>query len=355
MHKIQSLLKKMWQGRLSGHEAGQLDGLLKRQHEDFKKTLSLSFTEAIGPGEAPLKDSMAEEILNRLLIKIERLEGRKAKVRSFTRRSLGWAAACALLGLAVFQLFRATKKTIPLNHNISLGNRDTVLQKEMANLTAVDLEMLLPDRSFVRLSPSGKLSYYELSRTHTRNVKLEGKALFKVAKDGNKPFTVFANDFATTALGTQFTVNTSNKNKMEVKLYEGKVVIRASRPLQSLNAVYLVPGQSFTADIPAKQYVVAAFLPEKRLPGPQHKNNPLITDLDQELKFDNAPLAAVFDKLANRYHAKIKYTQNQLEGLYFTGSVLKSDSLKAILSIISNMNRLTFQEENDSILIQKQK
>ena len=304
--------------------------------------------------ESAVDDGMAAEILNRLLIKIEGLEKRKTKIISLIRRSFGWAAACAILGLAGFYLFRASEKPGSSDIKIVRAKTNPVLQKEITNNTAVSMEILLPDRSVVQLFPNSKLSYDESFSAHARNLRLEGKAFFKVAKDRQKPFTVFAEHFATTALGTQFMINSNEKNKMLVRLYEGKVVIRSSvRNLPALNDVYLIPGQSFTADIPSNRFVVASFLMTKAPPAP--KNRLIQNDRDSELKFDNERLVSVFEKLNNKYHARIKYTLSELEGLYFTGSVLKTDSLKAILSILSNMNGLEFREGDDGILIQKQK
>ena len=151
MYKIRSLLKKLWQGKLSHSEARHLDGLLEKQDDDFRKDLNFSFEELLMSQESAVDDGMAAEILNRLLIKIEGLEKRKTKIISFIRRSFGWAAACAILGLAWFYLFRASEKPGSSDIKIVRAKTNPVLQKEITNNTAFSMEILLPDRSVVQL------------------------------------------------------------------------------------------------------------------------------------------------------------------------------------------------------------
>jgi ferric-dicitrate binding protein FerR (iron transport regulator) len=165
---------------------------------------------------------------------------------------------------------------------------------------------------------------------------------------------VYSNGLTTTALGTQFSVNMNEKNKIEIKLYEGKVLIHAAdKNLHAINDIYLIPGQSFVASIPDKRYVLSVFTDEGTLPVSHNRHAG--THAGMDMQFDKEPLHAVFDKLSKRYHTRIEYTKTQLEGLYFTGTITASDSLQTILSIISNMNGLRFEEQGDYLLIQRQK
>lgn len=84
---------------------------------------------------------------------------------------------------------------------------------------------MLPDGSKVELSGDSKIRYTNPMEVDRRSIWLEGEAVFHVKKDPSKPFTVFTNSFATTALGTVFKVS-SLKNKPEtVLLISGRISV----------------------------------------------------------------------------------------------------------------------------------
>ena len=54
-------------------------------------------------------------------------------------------------------------------------------------------------------------------------------AFFKVVKDKTKPFTVFSEAIATTALGTSFTIRSFEEDSyIKVHLHTGKVVVKST-------------------------------------------------------------------------------------------------------------------------------
>jgi len=80
-----------------------------------------------------------------------------------------------------------------------------------------------------------------------RQVRLvRGQALFDVAKDPSRPFTVVAGDRRITALGTKFDVSI-DPAALKVVLVEGRVAVSHDRPTPAAAAVILRPGQKLTA------------------------------------------------------------------------------------------------------------
>jgi hypothetical protein len=71
------------------------------------------------------------------------------------------------------------------------------------------------------------------------------------------------------------------------------------------------------------------------------------------LSFSNEPLASVFHKLNKLYAIDIHCGKKDIEGLYFTGTILRGDSIRTVLSAIGNMNRLLFTQENGVIQVKK--
>jgi transmembrane sensor len=81
----------------------------------------------------------------------------------------------------------------------------------------------LPDGSTVDLNARSKLRI-EFTEDERRIVLLDGQALFQVAKDKNRPFTVASGEATVRAVGTQFDVN-RRPNGTTVTVLEGRVAV----------------------------------------------------------------------------------------------------------------------------------
>jgi ferric-dicitrate binding protein FerR (iron transport regulator) len=212
------------------------------------------------------------------------------------------------------------------------------------------LTIRMVDGSTVKLEPGAVLRYD--SNSYNRNDRvllLEGQAVFTVAAEKDKPFSVNANGFSTTALGTSFLVATKPAGDIRVRLYTGKVVVRrigSSNP--PMAAVYLQPGQELAYGGKGQQALVSRWEP-KAVPA-------IITPKDirlagDTLVFDNAPLASVLDVLHRRYHVAIHYDKAGLSDAYFTGSVLPGDAIELILRTVTRINNLTLIAAGDGFII----
>jgi transmembrane sensor len=84
-------------------------------------------------------------------------------------------------------------------------------------------EVVLADNSVVHLDVGSEISV-SLSSVAREVTLVRGRALFDVAKDRDRPFTVTAGDIRTTALGTQFQVLTGS-DRVVVVLSEGSVSV----------------------------------------------------------------------------------------------------------------------------------
>jgi transmembrane sensor len=99
-------------------------------------------------------------------------------------------------------------------------------------------KIVLPDGTSVILNSNTSLSYNKEFNEKARAVQLNGKAFFKVARNEQKPFTVFSGKYSTTALGTAFYVSGDSSENYTVKLLEGKVKLNSfdSKETELLNA-----------------------------------------------------------------------------------------------------------------------
>jgi hypothetical protein len=94
------------------------------------------------------------------------------------------------------------------------------------------LLLRLADGSTVELSPESSISYAAgFGKAATRDVYLSGEAFFKVAKNPNAPFRVFAHEITTKVLGTSFTVRSFEKDAtIKVAVLTGKVSVYKQSP-----------------------------------------------------------------------------------------------------------------------------
>ncbi|MDQ2752107.1 MAG: FecR family protein, partial [Bacteroidota bacterium] len=94
------------------------------------------------------------------------------------------------------------------------------------NFTRSIRRIALADGSIISLSPQSFVWFVAPFGKTQRNVNLHGEARFEVTKNKQKPFTVYAGAFATTALGTEFIVK-QKSDGIYIQLKHGKVVIKA--------------------------------------------------------------------------------------------------------------------------------
>jgi ferric-dicitrate binding protein FerR (iron transport regulator) len=276
----------------------------------------------------------------------------------FLKRAAVAASVLFVIGLAYIALFPA-KRPQPTVAEVKEAVKKE--QKITLNTTSGVMKISLPDSSLVTLSPGSVIVYFVPFDADKRDISLDGKARFKVQKDATRPFTVFAGGLATTALGTEFTINTREKanNNITVKLHNGKVVIRntSGNSKAFKKDVYLEPGQQL--DYNEAQLLVevgkirneaVAKVEEKSLRLQRVKKN---EDISVNLSFVNTSLPEVITKLADYFGTKIEFDHTELDAMNFTGTVSKSDSLPVVLKVIAQMNGLELLTEDRKFTLRK--
>ncbi|WP_040626399.1 FecR family protein [Mucilaginibacter paludis] len=272
-----------------------------------------------------------------------------AKKKSFNYRLL-MAAASALLFICAgailynrYSVSRAGKAQLAVHQHQQQVTYDTI-----ANRTGYEISTQLTDGSVIVLSPGSEICYQKPFTRPLRNIYLTGEALFKVAKNKTRPFTVFARGLSTTALGTCFKVTAARENaNVTVKLYEGKVVIKhqASALVADDHDVYLNPGQQLCWNSENGKSKLIAFdahaMPEIKLAEKEQAKSSGI------IQFNNERLWVVLDKLQQVYHIRITADSNGLKNKYFTGSVNSKTELPAdVLQTIATLNKLELKKQH---------
>ena len=182
----------------------------ERRNADAFEEAERFWTEAGKVGEAPS-----------ILRAVEAAELRPVSVRrSWIFRLVPAAAVITLVALTGLYVF---------------FQRGTIYRTSAGELRAVALH----DGSRLRLSTETKLSvHYSAGRRQL--VLQEGEALFNVAHDTSRPFTVTAGEVTVTATGTRFDVARFGE-RIAVTLVQGRVVVRSPDGART----WLTPGQQW--------------------------------------------------------------------------------------------------------------
>lgn len=347
---ILNLINRFWEGKLSKNEQHKLLSDLEDSKQPLMEELRTDFAEV-----KENKKLATEEEYQQMLLSIHEKMGVIKSLPNRRRLKMGWSIAASILlamGLFGYQFVQTnlpvsnTRVQIPepLIHEISNSSMDTLTYK-------------MKDGSRIVLSPNSSIYYTNEYGKGDRKLSLIGGARFNVAHDAQRPFVVVANGFTTTALGTEFTVDSYTTSKLSVRLLSGKIVVKSTeRSLFKMKDQVLKPGQQLLIDDQLKTTLLVD-RQEK-----SDKNLKLASKvksdeqmLENELQFEQTPLPQVFSKIENLKGVIINLEEASLEGLSFTGKFEKHYALDVMLSTICQMNELTYSHSNNSIIIRNKK
>lgn len=242
-------------------------------------------------------------------------------------------AASILVFLSIGSWWFLNTQTAPYTQQAAFKHRI------IKNAGSTIQQIALTDGSTVQLSAHSTLEFDEPFQNHKRQLHLTGEAVFEVAKDKTRPFTVYSGAIATTALGTKFrVVNYSGQDLTQVHLYEGKVVIQNSNPKHKILSqdFFLSPGDELLYNNKLMTATLNSPATSKTAKAKGKKGS--------WISFNKTALASVFDQLAAKYQTRIQYTNDEVKDLYFIGDFEKADSLFNILENIGQLNGLKVQK-----------
>jgi ferric-dicitrate binding protein FerR (iron transport regulator) len=238
--------------------------------------------------------------------------------------------------------------------------------QQLPNSTPQKKTLTLSDGSTVELQPNSALSYSETFSSVKREVQLKGSAVFNIAREVARPFSVYSNGVLITVLGTRFTVSSFDSNRAtKIVLHEGKVMVKVSPASGGAkkddragkNEYYLDPGDIFIYK-PMKRSS-SAIHPDPVAPADGILADSLpaarIIHLEKDKRdgyiFNNYPLDVVFDQLQIIYNTKIEYNKSELGNRTFIGKIDKKDSLYPILQSIALLNKFHLQKQVNGFII----
>lgn len=224
----------------------------------------------------------------------------------------------------------------------ALGTRGQVIETDLTERRQV----MLDDGSVVQLEPETLLRVKFVD--HERRVALErGRALFRVAKDTQRPFLVSSGHTSVRAVGTAFGVE-NNRRGVIVTVAEGKVAVARTRddgaaPGQqpSMPAdVLLTAGQQITVKDSGAVETVRAVDTTRALAW-----------AEGQLVFENETLAHVVTEF-NRYNrTQLRISDDQLASRRVSGVFEATDTETLLAFIQQGGGEISITQTDDGIVI----
>jgi len=116
--------------------------------------------------------------------------------------------------------------------------------------------------------------------------------------------------------------------------------------------VYLKPGQAINWNISKKTFAFSKRpAPPKKIIASK-KTEP-VAPKDFEMAFERSPLPEVLKNVKSRFSISIQYDPDQLQGLYFSGTIKSTDKPVRILERIAALYDLTIQKKAEGYRISK--
>jgi len=233
------------------------------------------------------------------------------------------------------------------------------------NTTGIIKYFELPDGSKVELYPQSWINFDREMMGNVRSVKLVGKALFQVAKDAKRPFTVYSGAISTTAIGTRFIVRSfESENNISVRLEEGKVVINTQiENIKKGKGYYLLPGDEFVYSKSLSKGNVKKYLAKekssinredgKKLSPIENISIPFVDKNSNWFMFNNQSLPEVFEQLKEMYQVDIVYQKSKISKLYFIGAFRTTDPINVVLYKIAELNGLQVTQKDQKYYVKR--
>lgn len=358
MDRITYLIEKFWQGNATEKERREILLYMEQHNPEWKARMEQEFLTG-EPSEEDLEGERAEHIFSQIELVTGIVEEKESvsllyRIRPFVRIAVA-AMVLVVCAWGISNYFEDNESS-PIMASVPVPIADTIVRE---NINQENLVVLLEDGSKATLTPGSSITYISHFDADKRDVFLKGKATFEVAKDTLRPFTVWADGYSTTALGTIFSVSAHHAEVFKVNLLSGKVVVRSSvNSLVTLSDVYLEPGEELrvnpSSGLWAVSRITSPSMPIVKKKVQPNKKKKVLEDADRNLLvFDKTSLDEVFRRIARKYDVDLDLSDVEVSQLSFTGDFQSTDSLDVVISIICNMNDLIYHKEERTIRIEK--
>ena len=194
--------------------------------------------------------------------------------------------------------------------------------------------VMLAEGTKVWLNSGSKLVFPPFFKGHTREVYLEGEALFEVTKDKTKPFIVKTDRFKMKVYGTRFNVQAYGQDEdYSIVLVEGKVSMNSN---DQSPEVFLAPNQRATLSKGKEAIEVTTI-----------ENTSYYTAwVDGYLAFNNEKVPNVLKRISRYYNVTIESElANDAEKIF--GKLDLKDDLGRVLDGIAFISKTKYEKRGN--------
>lgn len=342
--KLKTLIRLFWQGRLSTEARRELLSELTAKERELRVDMENEFGKIQDDEQLHHEDDY-QLYLRKILEKAGCDDTTVQRVRPIWHK---WAVAASLLLISGLGYFTWLNMRADVSTSQQQVSRDTTIIRSDGDRIN---RFTLKDGSEVTLFPGSSIAYDECYGLEDRRLQLNGEAKFSVSQDALLPFSVEANGYTTTVLGTSFIINARSIDRVNVKLLTGKVVVRSTPHIRyAIADQYLLPGEELAIQVDklflekrffAKETPIVKNTPTRQPPEQMEKAVP-------SLHFVETPLPKVLKQISASKKVRFDFHDVEIRELYFTGDFSEEDDLETILDIISMMNGLEYEKQSDN-------
>ena len=282
--------------------------------------------------QGQISDSKEEAILLKVKSNLITEIGEKRKDRS--RYIPAW------LKIAAFWLLVAGGSGVLLSH--FWRQRAPVKFTVVKTLPGQRLNIALSDGTKIWLSPSSTLEYPDQLIGNSREVKLEGEAFFKVAKDRAHPFIIHSDHMDTRVVGTSFNVQ-SFKGQPDYTVTVVTGIVRVSgfnSSKQGQKTVVLKPDQQSRFNSKTGKIISVAYPDAKQM----------LERKDGILNYDSAPVEQIVSDFTRYYGLEIVINSHSKNCL-FSGEFDCNRPVNIVLEqLATGINAKVIVQKNKYIL-----
>lgn len=196
----------------------------------------------------------------------------------------------------------------------------------------------LTDGSTIWLAASSELRIPHSFSAKNRNVALEGKAFFDIAKNPHAPFFVSSPYINVKVTGTSFDLTVLDKGKyVETILASGKIMLQNKH---KENIFEMSPGEKIVYNAEKDKYVISNV----------DVNTLTSWHLDQ-ITFENATLREIVNKLSLIYDININLESKKLADRRYRYVINREETLQEVLDILSYLAPIHYRIEDSEVFI----
>lgn len=200
-----------------------------------------------------------------------------------------------------------------------------------------EFELTLSDGTHVCLNAATELTYPVRFDGRERRVFLSGEAYFEVKEDKKRPFYVVTDEVQIQVYGTEFNVNTHERENIQTVLVRGKVGIKKCGAAEEW---MMKPGERACFDRKSGRFDV------KRVDVRQY-----VAWKDGYFAFEDRTLEQIMDALALWYDVEVVFQTEKAKKLVFTGYMKRYEEVNEILNAMTDVVGVRFTIDKQTIIV----